>query len=83
MFKRFTDLRVSSEGPEVDLPSRHGSDGVYHNGHPGLLVLLIQHLSPHINAREPAAIARVAVVPAQGILQTTHLRQRDKSNMCL
>lgn len=45
----------------------------YYNGHPRFLKLLIQHLCADVNAREPASIARVTVIPTQGILKTTNL----------
>ena len=64
---------IGAECPNVDLSSRHGLYRVHYNGHPRFLVLLVQHLGAHVDAREPAAIARVTVVPANGILHVSHL----------
>ena len=47
----------------------------YHDGDKRFLELLVQHLCADINARQPAAIAWVTVVPANSILQPTHLFQ--------
>ena len=38
--------------------------GTYHNSQPRVLVLLVQALRSDVNAGEPAAIARVGVIPA-------------------
>jgi hypothetical protein len=65
-------LRVGSESTDLHLPGRHCPYRIYHDGQEGLLVLLVQHLCGAINTREPAAIPRVAVVPAHHILQATH-----------
>ena len=46
----------------------------YHNGHPWFLELLIGHLCSHVYPRQPAAVARVTVVPAHGVLQSSNLR---------
>lgn len=46
----------------------------YHYGHKRLLKLLVEHLSADIYARQPASIARVTVIPADGILQPANLR---------
>ena len=64
---------IGAECPNVDLSSRHGLYWVHYNGHPRFLVLLVQHLGAHVNAREPAAIAGVTVVPTNGILHVSHL----------
>lgn len=36
---------------------------------------MVEHLSADIDARQPAPITRVTVVPANGILQTADLRE--------
>ena len=45
----------------------------YHNCNKWFLKLLIQHLCAHVDSREPAAVTRVTVVPADGILQPPYL----------
>ena len=42
--------------------------GTYHNGDEWLLELLVEHLSADVDAGEPAAVAGMAVVPADHIL---------------
>ena len=46
----------------------------YHNGDKRLLELLVQHLCADVNAGQPAAITRVTMVPAYGILQPPNLQ---------
>jgi len=43
------------------------SDSTYNHCYKGFLKLLIKHLGTDVDAREPAAIARVAVIPANCI----------------
>lgn len=59
-----TNLWKGTECSQVDFTSRHSSNGIHYNGYPGFLVLLIQHLCPYIYSRQPAAIARVTVIPS-------------------
>lgn len=52
----------------------------YHYGHKWLLKLLVKHLSADIDARQPASVTGVTVIPANRILQPTNLkveRQKD------
>lgn len=46
----------------------------HHDSHERLLKLLVEHLSADVDAGEPASVTRVAVVPANGVLQPTDLR---------
>lgn len=50
----------------------------YNNGDKWFLELLVQHLSAHINARQPAPISRVAVIPANHIFQSPNLSKRGR-----
>ena len=67
------DLWVSSKGAYLDLAGRNGAVGVDHNGQEGVHVHLLSVLGAYIDARQPAAVARVAVVPAHNILMAPHL----------
>lgn len=53
--------------------TRRDVDDTYDDGEPRLLVLLVEHLRADVDTGEPAAVAGVAVVPADGVLQTTSL----------
>lgn len=68
-----TDLRISPESTQAHLPSRDGSDGVDDDCHKGLLEVLVEHLRGNVDSREPAAVARVAVVPTYCVFVSTHL----------
>lgn len=56
-----------------DYVKKTGCRDTYYHCYEWLLELLIEHLSADINAREPAAVARVAVVPANRIFKAAHL----------
>lgn len=49
------------------LSSAHSPEGVDDDGEPGLLELLVHLLRGAIDARQPAAIAWVAVIPANDL----------------
>lgn len=68
-----TYFGISPKGSKADLPSGDGSDGVNDDGHKRFLEVLVQHLSGHVNAGQPATVARVTVVPAYGILMAANL----------
>lgn len=53
----------------------HPPASTYNHCHEGLLKLLIEHLGTDVDAREPAAVAGVTVVPADGIFQASDLRK--------
>lgn len=61
--RRSVVLREAAEGANLDATSRHGLLGVNDNSDPGILVILVLGLRVHINTREPAAVARVRVIP--------------------
>ena len=82
------DLWVCSKGANLDLAGRNGAVGVNDDGQEGVHVHLLSVLGAHIDARQPAAIARVAVVPAHNILVAPHLLQhredrQEKLRECL
>ena len=65
-------IGISSEAPNLDLASAHRPLGVDHDCHPGALFL--EHaLGGHVDAREPAAVSRVGMVPSHEILWPIHL----------
>lgn len=66
-------LWISPEGPDVDLARADGTNRVDDDGDEGLLVILVEHLGGHIDARQPAAVPRVTVVPADHVLLTANL----------
>ena len=47
-----------------------------HDGNEGVLVLLVRHLGRHVDAREPAPIPRMRVVPADRVLKTPNLTRK-------
>lgn len=50
----------------------------HHNSEKGVLVLLIEALRGHVDAGEPAAIAWMAVVPANDILEAADLPKQPE-----
>jgi len=65
-------IRVGSEAPDFDFASTHGPLWVNDNGYPRSL--LLQHgLSSNINAREPAPVPGMRVVPADKVLRPIYL----------
>lgn len=78
---------MSSKGGKrghFPVPLKNGADSFkwkmksiplsYHYGHKWLLKLLVKHLSADINARQPASVTGVTVIPANRILQPTNLK---------
>lgn len=61
----------------------HGANGVDDDSQKGFLVLLVQHLSGTVDTRHPAAVPRVAVVPAHHILQPAHLQPKGKGRVII
>lgn len=53
----------------------HPLASTYNHCYEGLLKLLIEHLGTDVDPREPAAVAGVTVVPADGIFQASDLRK--------
>ncbi len=46
----------SPEGAQIDLAGGDSSHRVHHNGHEGVLEVLVEHLGRHIDTRQPATI---------------------------
>jgi hypothetical protein len=57
-------LGEGAEGANFDTASRGRADGVDDNGEEGVFVRLMRQLRGDVNARQPAAVARMGVVPA-------------------
>lgn len=53
----------------------HPLASTYNHCYEGFLKLLIEHLGTDVDPREPAAVAGVTVVPADGIFQASDLRK--------
>lgn len=70
-------LGVGSESTEAHFASRDGSDGINDDGYKGLLEVLVQHLRRDIDARQPAAVPGVAVVPSNGIFLPANLKNKQ------
>lgn len=51
----------------------------YHDSNKRLLELLVEHLSTDINARQPASVARMTVIPTNCILQSTDLYETNNN----
>lgn len=66
-----TNIKIKAE---LEL-TRNGPDRINHNSNKWFLEILIQHLSWHINTREPATIPWVRMVPSNSVFQTIHLFQ--------
>mmetsp|Transcript_35972 Transcript_35972/g.26717 ORF Transcript_35972/g.26717 Transcript_35972/m.26717 type:complete len:202 (-) Transcript_35972:92-697(-) len=63
------------EGPkclDLHFPSTHRSLRIYHNCDERLLVFLVELLGAHVDAGEPAPVARVGVVPPADVLGSRH-----------
>ncbi len=67
---------IGSESTQANLSGRNSSDGIDNDCHKWLLVILIQHLSWHIDSRQPATVSWMTVVPAYSIFQATHFLGR-------
>lgn len=63
----------NSETAYFNLASRHGAFGIDDYGNEGLLILLVKCLGADINTGEPAAIARMRVIPTANILGSRYL----------
>lgn len=66
-FANFPTLRVCPESADVHLPGADRPDWVDHNGHKGLLELLVDGLGVHVDSGQPAAVAGMRVVPADNL----------------
>ena len=64
-----TDLRICPECANLDLARRDRAVRVDDDRQERVLVLLLHHLRAAVDAGQPAAVARVAVVPAHHDLQ--------------
>lgn len=51
-----------------------------HYGNERFLELLVQHLCADVNARQPATVTWVTVVPTNRILQPTNLLEKHKDD---
>ena len=72
MRQQYTHLWVGPEGANLNLASGDCPVGVHHNGQERVLVLLLGHLRANVDARQPASIAWVAVVPPYHVFQPAH-----------
>lgn len=54
-----------------------GCKNTYYHCYEWFLELLIEHLSTNINPRKPAAIARVAMIPANCIFKAANLTNKE------
>lgn len=54
-----------------------GCKNTYYHCYKWFLELLIEHLSTNINSRKPAAIARVAMIPANCIFKAANLTNEE------
>ena len=54
-----------------------GCKNTYHHCNEWFLELLIEHLSTNINPRKPAAIARVAMIPANCVFKAANLTNEE------
>ncbi len=61
-------LGVGAEGADLDLVGADGAVRVHDDGDEGVVERLLHGLGVDVDAAEPAAVARVAVVPAHGVL---------------
>ena len=61
-------LGISAECTDVDLARRNGAVRFYDDGNERVLELLVLHLRVHVDPGQPAAVARVRVVPADRVL---------------
>lgn len=52
---------------------KNGCKNTYYYCYERFLELLIEHLSTNVNPRKPAAIARMAMIPANSIFKAANL----------
>ena len=71
--RRFISFGEGSEGSEIHFSGRNGPNRVHDDGHEWVLEVLVQHLCGDVDTREPTAVARVGVIPTNGVLQSAHL----------
>ena len=71
--RRFIAFGEGSECSEIHFSSRDGPDRIHDNGHEWVLEVLVQHLGGDVDTGEPTAVARVGVIPTDGVLQSAHL----------
>lgn len=72
---RLISFRICSKGTNLNFSSRNSSCWINNNSKKRLLILLVKHLCSYINAREPAPITRMWMVPPNHIFQPTSLYQ--------
>jgi hypothetical protein len=68
-------LGERAEGADVDLARGDGAVRVDHDRDERVLVLLVVDLRVDVDAGQPAAVARMRVVPPDGVLQSSCLFQ--------
>lgn len=78
---RLVSFWICSKGTNLDFSSRNSSCWINNNCKKGLLILLVKHLCGNINAREPASITRMRMVPPNHIFQPTSLYQKLSKRM--
>jgi hypothetical protein len=81
----WTYLGVSAEGSNINLSSCNGAVRIYNDCQEGVAELLIDGLGAAVDARQPAAVARMTVIPAHHILQTPHYlpsQHNDRVRCC-
>merc|ERR1711939_9215 len=69
-------LGVRAERADVNAPSRDRTVRVNDDGEEWVFPGLVRHLGLNVDAREPAAVARVRVVPANDVLKAANLLRR-------
>jgi len=68
LYLLYVAVRVGTEAAYLNLARRHRALGIDDNGNERLLMSLVESLCADIDAREPAAVARVRVVPPADVL---------------
>lgn len=77
----FVAFWISAECAQTHLASRYSAHWIDDNGHKWFLIVLIQHLCRHIDAGQPAAVARMAVIPTDGVFQAAFTNSKDTFSM--
>ena len=76
--RRCVVLRIGTEGTNLNLTRRDGTDGIDDDSEPRILESLILHLRVHIDTRQPATIARMRVIPTNKVISTRDLRMENR-----
>lgn len=66
---------ISPESAQANFPRRNRANWIDNNRNERLLVALIGHLGRNIDARQPASVSRMAVVPPNSVLFPTNLQK--------